>query len=100
MNLRIVRQRLGLRQSSGAFGWLACIAKAPPDWRTKTWRGPHENLRRRLPIFNSLWRKIASEKFVQISNTLRDIIANAWTAADTCDNADEVRVVWIGISAR
>src|SRR5437016_964845 len=34
MNLRIARQRLGLRQSSGAFGWLACIAKAPEDWRT------------------------------------------------------------------
>src|SRR6266446_2928298 len=31
-NLRIARQRLGLRQSSGAFGWLACIAKAPEDW--------------------------------------------------------------------
>src|SRR5437773_6228784 len=34
MNLRIARQRLGLRQSSGAFGWLACIAKAPEVWRT------------------------------------------------------------------
>ena len=34
MNLRIARQRLGLRQSSGAFGWLASIAKAPEDWRT------------------------------------------------------------------
>src|SRR5436189_890065 len=49
LNLRIARQRLGLRQSSGAFGWLASIAKAPAavapkrrygaprrreDWRT------------------------------------------------------------------
>ena len=32
MNLRIALQRLGLRRSSGAFGWLACIAKAPEDW--------------------------------------------------------------------
>ena len=27
-------ERLGLRQSSGAFRWLAPIAKAPQDWRT------------------------------------------------------------------
>ncbi len=33
MNLRIARQRLGLRQSSGAFDRLASIANAPEDWR-------------------------------------------------------------------
>ena len=33
-DLWTTRQRLGLRQSCGAFGWLACIAKAPEDWRT------------------------------------------------------------------
>ncbi len=31
VNLWIARQRLGLRQSSGAFGWLASIAKVPED---------------------------------------------------------------------
>src|SRR5690349_14249264 len=39
MNPRTARQRLGLRQSSGAFGWLASIAKAPEDWRTAPKRG-------------------------------------------------------------
>jgi hypothetical protein len=33
INLLIARQRLGLRQCSGAFGWLASIAKAPEDRR-------------------------------------------------------------------
>ncbi len=52
MSLRIARQRLGLRQSSGAFGWLACIAKAPEDWRTPkpggasngSWKGNTSNI--------------------------------------------------------
>src|SRR5256885_895236 len=40
MNLRIARQRLGLRQSSGAFDWLAFIAKnAGRLAHSKTWRG-------------------------------------------------------------
>src|SRR5882672_4679203 len=34
MCAQIARQRRGLRQSSGAFGWLASLAKAPEDWRT------------------------------------------------------------------
>src|SRR5438477_5689522 len=34
LNLQTARQRLGVRQSSGAFGWLASIAIAPEDWRT------------------------------------------------------------------
>ena len=37
--------RLGLRQSSGAFGWLASLAKAPEDWRTPK---PDGGLRRRF----------------------------------------------------
>jgi len=48
MNPWTARQRLGLRQSSGAFGWIASIAKAPEDWRTPkpggasdgSWRDP------------------------------------------------------------
>ena len=48
LNLRIARERLGLRQSSGAFGRLASIAKAPEDWRSPkpggtsdgSWKGP------------------------------------------------------------
>ncbi len=34
LNLRTARWRLGLRQSSGAFGWLASLGKAPEDCRT------------------------------------------------------------------
>jgi hypothetical protein len=33
MNLWTARQLLGVRQSCGAFGWRACIDKAPEDWR-------------------------------------------------------------------
>jgi len=33
LNLRIARQRLGLRQSSGAFGGHVSNAKASKDWR-------------------------------------------------------------------
>src|SRR6266487_3967135 len=47
MNPWTARQRLGLRQSSGAFGWLASIARAPEDWGTAPKPGG---------AFNGSWR--------------------------------------------
>jgi len=56
MNLRMARWRLGLRQCSGAFGWLASIAKAPEHWRiSKTWRGLRRFMESPLSFFRMHW---------------------------------------------